>query len=81
MPELSTPLRLHGGTKSASGARVKADKPRQRWRESASLDARVRPRHPQTSLIELDSQDSRSRRAISSALNVEAMHCFHAGSR
>src|SRR5271165_3000058 len=33
--------------------------PRQRWRESASLDAHVKRRHAQTSQLDLDSQDSR----------------------
>ena len=34
-------------------------KPRERWRESASPDAAARRRHPKTSQIELDTQDSR----------------------
>jgi transposase len=34
--------------------------PRQRWRERASLDARARRGHAQTTQLDLDSQDSRS---------------------
>ena len=59
MPELSGKRRLHGGTESASGGRVKAVSRVSGGAKAPSLDAHVKRRHAQTSQLDLDSQDSR----------------------
>ena len=62
-------LRLAGG---------QGRQPRQRWRESASLDALVRRRHAQTSQLDLDSQDSHS--SLGQGCSADACRLFDRGS-